>query len=69
MQKWEYLRVYRNSSGPMNILEYDINGSKVEYESTWKMLNEMGEKGWELVTAIMHEGKTQGYIFKRPKLS
>jgi hypothetical protein len=57
MEKWEY-----------NLLRYNpvIDRSQRSYEDALHLTNELGEKGWELVSTMEINGD-QHFWFKRPK--
>ncbi len=74
MQKWEYmtiemsgdvviringLRVSEIKSGPFS----SPKGAKTQFPPLRKVLNQVGEDGWELVVYSQHEG----FVLKRPK--
>jgi hypothetical protein len=61
MQKWEYLIVSYIARG-----NYTVNGFEepaLRGKKTYALLNELGEKGWELI----YMEKNNEWIFKRPK--
>lgn len=64
MQKWEYLAIRPE---PMRVLrdEY-IAGQPISKEIGFeKVLNTLGDAGWELVTGAA--SVMDPYVFKRPK--
>jgi len=75
MQKWEYLELTIGSTSFANNFkfEYSLNGERVEEKvegnpsdrpSTWKLMNKLGNQGWELVSV---NWQIHYYWFKRPK--
>lgn len=66
MQKWEYLTVTIHPIAPdYTTATYTLNDKSSVREHTdamyWKLMNELGEQGWELVD------RTGTWVFKRPK--
>jgi len=69
-QKWEYARLTSgwDSTAQRDILFY--GGAERTYSELDQILNEFGDKGWELVTTMTTGGgdlKEDTLIFKRPK--
>jgi hypothetical protein len=64
MQKWEYLNLQSLNN------EYSINGEAfVAYkkgEDALKVINKLGNEGWELVSAFAYHLSDREYMFKRP---
>lgn len=63
MQKWEYLFIKRLGTGmrSADTVVYSVNGKKLESGEMWEVANEMGQKGWELISV-----ENDTYNFKRP---
>jgi hypothetical protein len=78
MQRWEYLwrRVMWNSGGVFQGAHYELKLDKkvLKDKDVWTHLDELGSKGWELVSTTPELGgshgatNTAGYMlwFKRP---
>ena len=74
MQKWEYLHLTIGSAVSSSLkFEYSLNGERVEEKvegypsdrpSTCKLMNKLGDQGWELVSV---NWQLNYYWFKRPK--
>ncbi|PKN99564.1 MAG: hypothetical protein CVU42_07575 [Chloroflexi bacterium HGW-Chloroflexi-4] len=68
LQKWEYTCFYIEKEGL-----YDWVGKQILEKETWQMINDFGNKGWELVSVTpicdgVHGGTTKAiFTFKRPK--
>jgi hypothetical protein len=71
MQKWEYLfvEVVSESGGTFH---YRMNGENKETDTLhWtsrKFFNELGEQGWEMISAIIKDKEWSAggmYVFKR----
>ena len=81
MQKWEYLFVtnqqtvyYDNDAYPSGYVRgndlsrtYTENGQESDGADLedWEVANQIGEKGWELVS--VEQGRLWKMVFKRPK--
>ena len=71
MQKWEYLRVNtRNRRNARFVTKVNNQSARkqtgffVHLTDFDEYINQLGEEGWELVTAV----GSKEFIFKRPKL-
>ena len=67
MQKWEYAWVWIDTGAGT----YGVNGVASNYgevEGQYSVLNQLGNEGWELVTAELARGEntTSVFLFKRP---
>lgn len=81
MQKWEYLFItnqqtlyYDNDAYPSGYVlkgdlsrTYSENGEESDGTNleVWDIANEIGEEGWELISA--EQGRFWKLVFKRPK--
>ena len=67
MQKWEYAWVWIDTGAGT----YGVNGVASNYsevEGQYSVLNQLGNEGWELVTAELARGDNtiSVFLFKRP---
>jgi hypothetical protein len=70
-QKWEYARLTSAWDGAAQRDFLFYNGAVRPYSELDEILNEFGDKGWELVSTMTTGGgdlKEDTLIFKRPKL-
>lgn len=68
MQKWAYFGVMMYFQGNIQPKwHFDYTGKRLEAKDWMPVMNELGNEGWELVSALSTSPTAVQYYFKRPK--
>jgi hypothetical protein len=71
MQKWEYLRIINSTDGRWphtgKVIYLNDQHQKGELSNVGDVINELGDPGWEMVSAQVYDERWENILFKRPK--